>query len=86
MMGGPYFFGLYDGAISTETAARVRAVLKPLAVELVAYDDPASGPRGWLQCRNLGHPFDRARETRALEALRAAGLWPIPTIFGRAHG
>lgn len=73
-----YFFGLFNGAVSEKTAKRVREVLDPTGAEMVTYDDPASGPRGWLRCENLGAPFDRQCELRALAALGKAGLWPIP--------
>lgn len=72
-----HFSHLFRGRISEVREASIDDAVAHLDAQVVTYNDPGDGPRGWIASPNMGFPFDRDRERAITAALETAGLWPI---------
>ena len=75
-MRNPYFFGLGNGPISIDRRNAIDDIAQGWDAELVCFNDPASGPRYWMQCPDRGSPSNEVTASEVIQHLRDANLWP----------
>lgn len=77
---GEFCFFSGQGRFTKANAKKIDRVAQQCGADLVTYQDPGSGPKYWFAADNRGDPFDRQLVDEVREALKTAGLWPLPTI------
>ena len=83
-----HFFGTWNGAVSDEWLDRAERVAAEHDANVVRFDDPAAGPRGWMSCHHQGEPFNTRTANATLDHLEDAGLWdggPALAAPGSVH-
>ena len=80
-----HFFGFARGRISQATARKVSLIAAKHDAFFTSNHSDSGGQqsgdlRSYFGCQNRGAPFDQATAEAVEIALKAEGLWPVPTI------